>query len=116
VTKEMDCQFRVGGLYRWKGLSLPFDKANYFHFYPCGSKDKTRNAIESSYRGPPGECFLFLAVIYEDDEDDYEDHRSKFVATCLAPDGTVHEASIPLQGTRYWEEVTGTEEEENNDK
>lgn len=109
----MDCQFRVGGLYRWKGLSLPLDKADCFHFWPCGSKDKSGNDIESSYRGPPGECFLFLAVIYEDD---YEDHRSKFVATCLAPDGTVHEALIPLQGTRYWEEVTGTEEEENNDK
>lgn len=105
----MDCQFRVGGLYRWKGLSLPFDKANYFHFYPCGSKDKTRNVIESSYRGPPGECFLFLAVICEDDE-------SKFLATCLAPDGTVHEASIPFQGTKYWEQVTESEKEENNDK
>lgn len=100
----MDCQFRVGGLYRWKGLSLSFDKANYFHFYPCGSKDKTRNAIESSYLGPPGECFLFLAVICEDD-------GSKFLATCLTPDGTVHEASIPFQGTKYWEEVPETKEQ-----
>ncbi len=101
----MSVPFRVGGLYRWKGLTPPYSPENFFHLYPCGhGSNNSRNSTNSSYRAAPGTCFIFLEVIPD---------GPNFFATCLAPDGTVHEASIPHSGMNCWEEVTEQEEMEN---
>ncbi len=102
----MDCFFKVGGLYRWKGMPDAYKQGygyhnNFFHLYPRGPDD---GCIEtSSYQAVPGTCLLFLTLILD---------GPNLIATCLVPDGTIHEASFSSRGPYFWEEVTEQEEME----
>lgn len=99
----MNCFFKVCGLYRWKGMLHPYDCGNnFFYLYPLGHKGGGY-IMESSYKAVPGTCLLFLTLIPD---------GPNLIATCLVPDGTIHEASITTLGHDYWEQVTEQEEME----